>query len=137
MHLFPHLFTLVAGFFLLGLWMGIALLLAKITDGLLLLVDFALDEGHILSGWYSLVLRLKPTHPKLYKVLGGCIVCCGFWLSLACYCTYVRYVPVLHSIPVLVIYQSLVVGKLVKRVRKAQAQQLSQPAEQEESLLLA
>lgn len=102
------------------LCVGTGYLLSIITDGFLRLIDFAMDEGHAFSGWYTLILRLRPSYPRLFKVLGGCVVCSGFWLSLGFYALYLRLYTFPGTYPVLVAYQAFVVGRLVRRVRKQQ-----------------
>jgi hypothetical protein len=101
----------------------IAFIFARVTDGWLRLFDFALDEGHLLSPWFLFIKRLEPSHPNLFKMLGGCVVCSGFWLSLILFAVYCYNDFLSYSVPVLVFYQSFVMSRLVARVRKQQARQ--------------
>ena len=45
-------------------------------------IDFCFSDKNILDWYYLLILSLECRHPKLFKVLGGCIVCFGFWVNL-------------------------------------------------------
>lgn len=97
-----------------------ALFLASATDGLLRLLDFCFDEGNIFDWWFSFIQRWETTRPKLFKVLGGCMVCFGFWVSLFLFAGYQFILPLHLSLGVLVLYQGLVMGTLVRRARREQ-----------------
>jgi hypothetical protein len=121
-YLLSELISACYGLLLLGFWFTTATLLALVTQGFLQLFNFALDEGHILSFWYEFILRFERSSPKLFKVLGGCFVCSGFWVSLLLFYVYQRVLPPLPlPLPVLVIYQALVMYELVRLARKLQA----------------
>ncbi len=100
-----------------------AVLLAKVTDAALRLLDFALDDGHVLSPYYTFISRWEESHPKLFKVLGGCMVCSGFWVSLLLFTAYHHFIPVPISWSLVWLYQPLALLPTLLRVR---AQQMAQ-----------
>lgn len=49
--------------------------------------DFTLYEGNIFDFYYDFLLnKVMPKSPKLAKLMGICMVCLGFWLSLLFFC---------------------------------------------------
>ncbi len=98
-----------------------AVLLAKVTDAALRLLDFALDDGHLLSPYYAFISRWEETYPKLFKVLGGCMVCCGFWVSLLLFVAYHQASPIPISWQLLWLYHPLALLPTLLRVRAQQA----------------
>jgi hypothetical protein len=46
-------------------------------------IDFCFNEGNIFDFWYEFIQnKLFDDYPKLFKVLGGCVFCFGFWVNL-------------------------------------------------------
>jgi len=46
-------------------------------------LDFCFNDGNILDFYYNYIkISFKERTPKLFKVLGGCPVCFGFWVCL-------------------------------------------------------
>jgi hypothetical protein len=80
-------------------------------------IDFCFNEGNIFDWYYSLILKLQDNHPKLFKVLGGCIVCFSFWihfiLFMFIYISYFNF-DLIWFIP----YISIVEYNLIKHVSK-------------------
>lgn len=105
-----------------------AFLLAKVTDAVLRLLDFALDDGHLLSPYYAFISQWEETHPKRFKVLGGCMVCSGFWVSLLLLAAYCWLLPGSFPWGIVFFYQPLALLPTLRRVRKQQA--AKQAAEQ-------
>jgi hypothetical protein len=59
--------------------MILLIILSISSVGLLKLIDFSFDDGNILDWYYKYILRYEVSNPKLFKLLGGCIYCFGFW----------------------------------------------------------
>lgn len=57
----------------------IIIILSISSFGLIKLIDFSFNEGNVLDWYYMLILKLEDKYPKLFKVLGGCLICFGFW----------------------------------------------------------
>lgn len=63
-------------------------------------IDFCFSDGNVLDWYYLLILRLQDNHPKLFKVLGGCIICFGFWVNLTIFFLVAYYfeLPIIYGI---------------------------------------
>lgn len=69
-----------------------ALALGACNYCLVLFIDFCFNEGNVLDWYYSLIVdRVKPRSPKLAKLLATCPVCFGFWVGVACFVLYWKY----------------------------------------------
>lgn len=49
-------------------------------------IDFSMNEDNILDWYYKLIMTIN--NQKIAKLLGGCIVCFGFWINLICFNLY-------------------------------------------------
>jgi hypothetical protein len=46
-------------------------------------LDFCFENGNILDFYYNFIeKKWSEKHPKIFKILGGCIICLSFWISL-------------------------------------------------------
>lgn len=126
-----HLTFPVTG--LLICWFITAWVLSRLTQGILRLFDFALDEGHLFSRWYSFIQLYEESHPKVFKVLGGCIVCSGFWATVVLFSAYRFVFPLPLPLPVFLLHQALVVTALVRRARREQRRQVRHNRDEHES----
>jgi hypothetical protein len=46
-------------------------------------IDFCFNEGNILDFYYIFIQnKFYETNSKLFKVLGGCSKCFGFWINI-------------------------------------------------------
>jgi hypothetical protein len=45
-------------------------------------IDFCFENGNIFDFYYIFIEeKFSENYPKIFKVLGGCIICFNFWLS--------------------------------------------------------
>jgi hypothetical protein len=72
-------------------------------------IDFCFNEGNIFDFWYEFIQdKLYDNYPKLFKVLGGCVFCFGFWVNLV---LFVNFCFVLKlTIPICLLIFPLFVG---------------------------
>lgn len=60
-------------------------------------IDFCFNEGNILDFYYKFILNnVKPYSEKLFKLLGGCIICFGFWINISLFLLFFKlnYLPI-------------------------------------------
>jgi len=59
-------------------------------------LDFCFNEGNIFDWYYEFIQeKFYDNHPKIFKVLGGCIYCFSFWVNLFFYIPFI----IIFSIP--------------------------------------
>ena len=57
---------------------------------IVMMFDFSMNKGQINNWYYRLIKKLNGKHRNkaqkyAYKILGGCIICFGFWFSVPMY----------------------------------------------------
>jgi len=59
------------------------------TSFFILFIDFTFNENNIFD-WYYLFIykKFEKTYPKLFKILGGCVICYGTWVSFGLFNIY-------------------------------------------------
>lgn len=65
------------------------ILLSLCNVSLIYYFHFCMEEGNILNSYYKLITYLfEKSFNFLFKILGGCIFCSSFWISLLFFTIY-------------------------------------------------
>lgn len=57
--------------------------------------DFCFNEGNIFDWYFSYIYeKFNKIHPKLFKVLGGCIYCFGSWIYIMLFILFNHIYPI-------------------------------------------
>lgn len=78
--------------------------------GIVMLYDFSMNKNNILNWWYYIIKpngrRKKRFHKVfLFKILGGCPACFGFWFGLLAILLPVNYFIFLGFSQLILIYR--------------------------------
>lgn len=91
------------------------MLLGMCSYYLIIFIDFSMNDKNIFDWYYKWLLnKVEPTHPKLSKLLGMCVVCFGFWIASFLFILYHYYLKmdIIYYIPYIVVCEYYLIKKI-------------------------